>query len=402
MTLTQILRGHRESPQPFSRSSQVKGVLVCGHLHPRSPTSSVDLSFFKTRLIKMVAKHHFTRVDTMELKNHIYQKIGHARAENYFDQLKRFFSLKLSKVEFDQNCIKTIGRENLSLHNRLIQSILQNACQAKVPPPIARKVKGPLGVKVANGYQRNCMQSLYGDAFPPSPRKHRSPINRDRKFRDRQSPLGPLGKSPSITFEETSPRIHEQQSGAELNSVSSRPPIEVAPVEDGEEVEQFAGSLGIQSRSPITAPFGVSINLGGAHKALQRGFGFNTCQNSGELPDTKMLRSCLEKKLELEGIGISLDCANLFNNSLDAYLKRLIEPCMEIARSPGNHMHEGELNGQISTGGNGALLGRYTRRPTHSKYVSTSDFRVAMELNPRILGATWPVQLEKICTRAVE
>ncbi|CAA2987022.1 Transcriptional coactivator [Olea europaea subsp. europaea] len=350
----------------------------------------------------MVAKHHFTRVDTMELKNLIYQKIGHARAEKYFDQLKRFFSLQLSKVEFDQSCIKTIGRENLSLHNRLIQSILQNACQAKVPPPKARKPKAPLGVKVANGYQRNCMQSLYGDAFPLSPRRHRSPVNRDRKFRDRPSPLGPLGKSPSTTFEETSPRIHEQQSGAELNCLSSRPPIEVAPVEEGEEVEQFAGNLGIRRRSPITAPFGVSINMGCSRKALQRSFVFNTCQNGGELPDTKMLRSCLEKKLEMEGVGISSDCANLLNNSLDAYLKRLIEPCMEIARLPGNHMHEGELNGQISARGNGALLGSYAQRPSHSTFVSMSDFRVAMELKPHILGENWPVKLEKICARAFE
>ncbi|KAL2513459.1 hypothetical protein Fot_27430 [Forsythia ovata] len=350
----------------------------------------------------MVAKHHFTRVDTFELKNLIYEKIGHARAEKYFDQLNRFFSLKLGKVEFDQSCIQTIGKENISLHNRLIKSILQNACQAKVPPPKARKVKGSLGVKHANGYQRNCMQSLYGDAFPPSPRRPRSPVNRDRKFRDRPSPLGPLGKSPSITFEESSPRIQEQQSGAEMNSLSSRPPIAVAPVEDGEEVEQFAGSLGIQSRSPITAPFGVSTNMGGACKALHRGFMFNTCQSSGELPDTRTLRSCLEKKLELEGVGISLDCANLLNNSLSVYLKSLLEPCIEIARSRRNHMYAIELNSQISTGGNRALPGRYTQRPTHSTHVSMSDFRVVMEANPRMLGENWPVQLEKICTHAFE
>ncbi|CAA2967254.1 uncharacterized protein LOC111410157 [Olea europaea subsp. europaea] len=349
----------------------------------------------------MVAKHHFTRVDTMELKNLIYQNIGHARAEKYFDQLKRFFSLKLSKVEFNQNCTQIIGRENISLHNQLIQSILLNACQAKVPPPKARKDKGPLGVKVANGYQRNCLQSLYGDAFPPSPRRHRSPVNRDhRKFRDRPSPLGPLGKSPSITFEETSPRVQEQQSGAELNSLSSRPLIEFAPVEDGEEVEQLAGSLGIQSWSPITAPFGVSINMDGARKALHRGFVFSTCQNSGEVPDTRTLRSCLKQKLEVEGVGISLECANLLNNSLDVYLKRLIEPCVELARS--RHNRAGELNGQISTGGRRALPARYAQRPSASMYVSMSDFRVAMESNPRVLGENWPAQLEKICIRAFE
>ncbi|KAL0356937.1 UNVERIFIED_CONTAM: hypothetical protein Scaly_1379400 [Sesamum calycinum] len=193
----------------------------------------------------MVANHHFTRVDTIELKDLIYRKIGHQRAEKYFDELKKFLGLKLSKVEFDKSCMRTIGRENISLHNRFIRSIVQNACLAKIPPQKARKVEGN-GARVANGYQRNCLQSLYGDVFPQSPRKCRSPVSRDRKFRDRPSPLGPLGKSRSVTCEETGTRIHEQESPTELHSLGSRPPIDVVSVEDGEEVEQFAGSLNVQ------------------------------------------------------------------------------------------------------------------------------------------------------------
>ncbi|KAI3448164.1 hypothetical protein Pfo_004829 [Paulownia fortunei] len=355
----------------------------------------------------MVASHHSTRVDTLELKDLIYQKVGHQRAEKYFDQLKRFVGLKLSKVDFDKICIQTIGRENISLHNRLIRSIVQNACQAKIPPQKARKVEG-LSVKVANGYQRHCLQSLYGDAFPQSPRKCRSPVNRERKFRDRPSPLGPLGKSPSITCEETVSRLQEQQSAAELHSLCSRPPMDIASVEDGEEVEQFAGIPSIRSWSSVTAPYGVSVNVGGARKTLHSGPSYqsfaNTCQNSGELPDTRSLRSHLQKKLALEGLGISLDSANLLNNSLDVFLKRLIERCMGIAGSQcADSLTVGrQSNGRMISALNGILPRKCAEVPMQLTYASMLDFRVAMESNPSILGEDWSIQLEKIYNYALQ
>ncbi|GFP88622.1 hypothetical protein PHJA_001005900 [Phtheirospermum japonicum] len=298
----------------------------------------------------MVANHQFTRIDTLELKNLIYRKIGHQRAEKYFDQLKRFLTLKLSKSDFDKSCTRTIGKDNIALHNKLIRSILQNACQSKTPPQKPLKPE-PLNVKTPNGYQRNCMQSLYGgDAFPRSPRKCRSPVNRDRKFRDRPSPLGPLGKSPSLTCEETFTRTQE--------------PL---VLEEGEEVEQFADS---QRWGPVTAPFGVSVNPVGVRKTGGCTFGDlrESCENRGELPDTRSLWGRLEKKLAVEGLGVSLECADLLNNGLDVFLKRLIEPCIGISKS------------RLS-------------RPTN---LSMVDFRVAMESNPRVLGEDWSIQLEKI------
>lgn len=338
-------------------------------------------------MLTMVANHHFTRVDISELKDLIYRTIGHQRADKYFDQLRSFFSLRSSKADFDKICIRTIGRENIWLHNKLIRSIVQNACQAKIPPQKAGKVG--LDVKVANGYQRNCMQSLYGDAFTQSPRKCRSPVNRDRKFRDRPSPLGPLGKSPSTTGEETVTRTQEQQSATEMQSLCSRPPV--ALVEDGEEVEQFSGGNGTPRWGSVTAPPGVSMNTADVRVARHCGYRFNTftdtCQNSLELPDTGFLMSRLEKKLASEGVGISLDCANLLNNSLDAYLKRLIKPCIEIA---GSRCTEPR---QMASG----LNGTFAERHPQSKNVVMLDFRVAMESNPRILGEDWAIQLEKIC-----
>ncbi|CBI22475.3 unnamed protein product, partial [Vitis vinifera] len=263
----------------------------------------------------MVPNQNFTRIDTLELKALIVRRIGRQKAEKYFDQLKRLFSLKLSKREFDKFCLWTIGRENIPLHNRLIGSILKNACLSKVPPLKGRNVGVPKDVKVANGYQRNCLH---------------------------------------VACEELASKAQEQQ--------------------NGEEVEQLAGSPSVQSRSPVRAPFGISMNMGG-RKSLCNGSICNyhpeTCHNSGELPDTGSLRSHLERKLEMEGFGVSMDCVNLLNNSLDVFLKRLIEPCLQLK----------------------------SRKP---KYASVLDFRVAMELNPQILGEDWPIQLEKICLHASE
>ncbi|KAF5448251.1 hypothetical protein F2P56_028805 [Juglans regia] len=349
-----------------------------------------------------------SRIDTLELKALIFRKIGRERAEKYFDQLRRLFTSKISKSQFDKFCFRTIGRENVPLHNSLIKAIIKNACVAEVPPSKGiRKIGSNLSVKIPNGYQRNCLQSIYGDAFPPSPRKGRSPINRDRKFRDRPSPLGPHVKPQSVALDELVCKAQEQQSATELVSLDSRPPVEVASVEDGEEVEQVAGSPGVQSRSPVTAPFGISLNFAGARKSLSNisvsnDYHPETCQNSSELPNTRSLRSRLQRKLDMEGMSVSVDCVNLLNNALDAYIKRLLEPCMSLAGSRCGSDSSRQLNNQFLPGYSGMIPGRLVRRAARTCCISMSDFQVSMELNPQILGEDWAIQLEKICLRASE
>lgn len=333
----------------------------------------------------MGANQQYTRVDTLELKALLYQKIGQQRAEKYFNLLNKLFSLQLTKSNFDKFCIRTIGRENLPLHNRLICSIVKNSALAKVPPPTVKNLANSLNVKVARGSsQRNSLQSLYGDSFPLSPRKSRSP--RDRKFKDRPSPLGPNGKSDYVGEAGSKVQQELHQSPTELHSLGSRPPVEVLSVEDGEEV--VSGSPGIQSRSPVTAPFGISLKTNKARKTLNHisvyGSRPQSCQESFELPESRYLRGRLKQKLEGEGVSISEDCANLLNVGLDAYLKRLMEPCIGLARS---------RMGQTAAGFNGSLN---RQRPRISGGVSLLDFNVALECDPRRLGGDWSTQLEKL------
>ncbi|CAH8303092.1 unnamed protein product [Eruca vesicaria subsp. sativa] len=260
-----------------------------------------------------------SRLNTLGIKSLIYQKLGHSRANTYFDHLGQFLTSRISKSEYDKLCIKTIGRQHVPLHNRLLRSILKNATIAKSPPP----------------------RYLKRSALPPSPRKCRS-----RNFRDRPSPLGPLGKPQSITT-----------TNDESMSKLLKLPMEVAFVEEGEEVEQS-----IQSRSPLTMPLGVSLT--GARMSICRNG--ETCQNSGELPDTMTLKGVLERRLEKEGINLSMDSAKVLNSGLDAFITRLIKPCLSLVQR---------------------------------QQVSMMDLRAAMELNPRVLGEDWPVHLEKICSR---
>ncbi|KAF4402013.1 hypothetical protein CsatB_024195 [Cannabis sativa] len=339
----------------------------------------------------MPASRLFSRINTWELKSQIESKVGRSKAEVYFSLLQKYLSLKISKVEFHRLCISTIGRDNLILHNQLIKSILKNASLSRTPPPKVSKEAGSFSVKAANVSQRNGLQSLC-NGFPQSPRKGRTPSYRDRKFRDRLSPLGPNGKSHNITCEDVTARTQEHESATDLFLLGGEPPCSV---EDGEEVDQAAGSPGIHSRSPLTAPLGIPRNAKKTQKLLLNvspsTASFDTCLNCGQLPDTNFLRKRLEQKLEAEGLKITEDCVIMMNNSLDVYLKRLIKPYLELAGSRSGNKH-------VNNGHNQALPDmRFVKAPTQASSASMIDFRVVMEMNPLLLGEDWPTKLEKIC-----
>ncbi|XP_039020543.1 uncharacterized protein LOC120152390 [Hibiscus syriacus] len=259
----------------------------------------------------------------------------------------------------------------------------------------ANKLKGPLSVKVSNGYQSSNLQSLCKE-FPQSSRKSRTPNLFDGKLWDRPSPLGPHGKSHNTACEDAVPKVQEQQSATELLSLGSRPP---GSVEHGEEVDQATGSPSIYSKSPVRGPLGITLNAKGMRKVPWNGLtsASETCCR-GELPDTGSLR----KRLVMEGLNISVDCADLLNNSLDVYMKRLIKPCLELAgmRSRQNLVDRGQNQSMAYL--NGMWPVRYA--PNQKGVVSASmlDFQIAMEMNPLILGVDWPTQLEKFVMRHLD
>lgn len=348
----------------------------------------------------MPASRHCFRIDTSELRVQIETKIGPQRAEKYFNLLDRYFSLQVSKSEFDRVCVDLIGRQNISVHNELIRAIVNNATFSKTPPPKPIKRNGSLSVKVPDGFQKSGLQSLCRDVFPRSPKKGRTPNIRERKFKDRPSPLGPHGKTHNVTFDDLTAKGQEHQNVMDLVSVGSRPPGEVNSVEDGEEVEQKSGSLGIYSRSSVRAPLGISIHAKGTRKLLFNGSTpallTQSCYSSGELPGNSSLKGRLDQKLETEGLKISVDGANLLNAGLDVFLKGLLKPCLQLAGSRSEHNHMSRGRNQAASGVNATRPMQYAQNSVRSFPASMLDVRVAIELNPQILRSDWPVQLEKI------
>lgn len=115
-----------------------------------------------------------------------------------------------------------------------------------------------------------------------------------------------------------------------------------------------------------------------------------------------------------------MECANMLNNVLDSYLKRLIRSCVDLvsARSANENeptklpVSKPQIQGKIMNGmwpnnqshvqqsPGGPAEPELEHRPQIS--ISLHDFKVAMELNPQQLGEDWPLQLEKLSMQSLE
>lgn len=400
-----------------------------------------------------------SRIDTSELRAQLLKKIGPERFKRYFYCLNRFINQKISKCEFDKSCYRILGRENLPLHNQIIRAILKNACSAKTPPeagsakiglsagnnvPVLEDGYGK-GVGVAQNQSSMAPVWSNGVVLPPSPRKVRSGV-RERKLRDRPSPLGPNGKVDSASHQSTATDddgfkvvengdlmgcdyqqrlqrpvgLAEQSEKEKLmiknsldvpGSVRGKEKNDVV-VKNEEETEQTSRPK--VSTSPLVAPLGIPFFSGGARKSLPVMHIGNcvSCFDIAALSDSNMLRRRMGQIAAAQGLGgVTMECANTLNNMLDVYLKRLISSCLELVGSrstsdpttyavqkqqihgklmnglwPSNHLH-------MQSGGPSVEEQR-----VHS--VSLQDFKTAMELNPEQLGEDWPLLLEKISMQA--
>lgn len=411
-----------------------------------------------------------SRIDLGDLRAQLVKRIGAERSKRYFYFLNKLLSQKLSKKEFDKLCHRVLGSENLPLHNHFILSILKNACQAKIPPPVHSSGPTKPGVQAVNSSpSREDGHEQSGNLFPNqnvpvwsngvlpvSPRKGRSAI-RERKLRDRPSPLGPNGKVDSVShpstgsedggskiimengdanpFDYQRPMQHlqpvaelpERERDGAVRRPTGKPQMlskdqaNLSVIDDGEEVEQSNGLS--FSKSPLLAPLGIplySASVGGARKAIPVGSSsdFVGYYDSGGLSDTETLRNRMEQIAAAQGLGgVSMECANVLNTVLDVYLKQLIKSCVELvgARSAlepkKNAAQKQQIQGKVINGmwpsnhshmqgSNGPLEVLQEQRAQRS--ISLLDFKVAMELNPQQLGEDWPLLLEKICMQSFE
>uniref|UniRef100_A0A1J3JC87 Transcriptional adapter 1 n=1 Tax=Noccaea caerulescens TaxID=107243 RepID=A0A1J3JC87_NOCCA len=396
------------------------------------------------------------RIDLGELKSHVVKKIGVERSRRYFYYLSRFLSQKLTKSEFDKTCLRLLGRENLSLHNQLIRSILRNASVAKSPPPPpvqeakpSRQVPEQSGSLVPNHPQNDHAWS--NGVLPVSPRKVRSGI-RDRKIRDRPSAaLASNGKVEHMLQHQPICRDdnrgsvgmengdlvhfdhhHHQRSGryvaaderdGEFLRPVGKPRIPnkdqvaaTAAMRDDDENQEEQDRLNL-SVSPLVAPLGIPFRR---TVPVSTGGDVISCYDSGGLQDVEMLRKRMENIAVAQGLGgVSVECANTLNSMLDVYLKKLIKSCIDLvgARSTNGDPGKQSLDKQQSQSQNKIVNGvvwpsnslqiQTHNGPSditrdHHRSVSLLDFRIAMELNPQKLGEDWPILRERISMRSFE
>lgn len=329
------------------------------------------------------------RINLVEVKGQLFKKIGMERSKQYFDYLNRFLSLKLSKSEFDKLCLGTIGKDNIRLHNQLIRAVLKNACIVTVGN------NKPLdGIYHQNGlvpvvtHGTSLLTLVNGGILPPSPRKARTGAC-DRRVVDCKSAHG-------LNSTNSQELIKEAENGAV---------VVVDRVEQTESLGKRDGKI-TSDRTSLHAPLGVPrfpICTGRAYTGND-----SKCVgvlHTDGLLQTTTLKERMEQIITLHGLqNVSMDCANVLNSGLDAYLKGLIRSCVELNGSRSVHKltqsnlvkhpnHIRSLHGV----GPGHRHQMQEQEPKPKQLVTSLDFRLAMELNCRQLGEDWPVLLEKIC-----
>ncbi|KAK1413155.1 hypothetical protein QVD17_34923 [Tagetes erecta] len=344
-------------------------------------------------------------INLSELKTQIIRKLGPERSKQYFDYLNKFLSLKLSKVEFDKLCLRTIGRDGILLHNQLIRSILRNAVGNKKPLDGVNHQNGPGSIVTHDSSQLGLSN---GDILLTSPRKARTAGQ--RRGGDRKSSIALNGKTNYPSPSSSTPHSDDFNSpldNGNTSSLNTQKPMQHHQelMQQVQNADGRAKSLGqkegkdVSGKISLHAPLGIPyypVSIGGARRAPPIKSG--GVSDATSLLDTTTLRARMEPISIAQGLqGVSPDSANVLNNGLDAYLKGLIRSCSELKRPiKSNPTHFRPVNG-VTPGHHHQMQ---EHQPKHS--ISLLDFRVTMELNPQQLGEDWPELLEKICTHAFE
>ncbi|XVE88527.1 hypothetical protein DITRI_Ditri19aG0076400 [Diplodiscus trichospermus] len=371
------------------------------------------------------------RINLIELKAQLIKRLGPERSKQYFHYLNKLLSLKLSKVEFNKACFRVLGRENVRLHNLFICSILKNACNAKLPPlsVISHDSQQSEDVLLSPWKARSRASRRLNAKVDSA--SHESTItndiavseNEDLTSYDTQKPaqhhqevLGKADNGRGVLLPEPEKLSLTKGSVDGLLSEDSRDQSEVLIVEDGKK----SGA-----RSSLQAPLGVPLfsgSISGSQRALppSRSAWYANSYDVGGLLDSVTLREHMQQIAALEGLGgVSVDCANILNNGLDIYLKRLIRMGIELAGSRHGcnlrknntvalrHHSYGKLVNSVSSSHHNQVqnsswdLEGIDEQRSY-KLISLQDFKIAMELNPQRLGEDWPVLLEKIYMHSFE
>eukprot|EP00250_Pteridium_aquilinum_P011505 c20111_g1_i1 orf=1065-2348(+) len=414
-----------------------------------------------------------SRINVQALKAQMVKRIGPERAKQYFNHFKGYISLRFNKTELDKLVVLTIGKENIGLHNEIIKAVLSNAIKSETRPFVQDMSKPGKGV---HKKLLQCVTSNDAARGPESPAAGTTPLLSNGDIcaeSTREERLGALdqttlkdegnllgkhidGKSCLVDLHRPFKHIEgaAEQSYADPSDGSvrlgKRPRIIVPPSPDLDisktSFEQLSSSGAANLRhddayrqqwesgfirSALGTPF-YSNNVGSMAKLLPF---FRLAGSfpqlppvkgadeefvySNDLPSKELLQRQMEHIAELEGLeGVNEDCAEILNQGIDTFLKRLIGACIDLVKSRSLPQQQGsqqadrqvrsclanlssakkvnQLSGSepSSSGTQKELMQK--EEDLFQPTVSFVDFKVAMDLNPQQLGQDWPLQLEKI------
>ncbi|MCO5552253.1 hypothetical protein L7F22_005765 [Adiantum nelumboides] len=387
------------------------------------------------------------RINVLDLKALIVERVGVQRAQRYFVHFVHFLSCHLSKVELDKLVVATIGKKNVALHNQLVRAILSNAVKGKAPPPLPQSSSEHFE-RFSSKYQSPSVTNYHphtspstvsnGDSFLSSPRSIKSTA---RQYRDRDYRVSPLGHSEAHSALKVfqpgqQHEIGTKQLDAESNGVIE-PPTKRAridcPASDdsasaiesevsgGDDIfshkqerkeapllgVSFRGSVGFSSFCPNgdnarRPPFCALP----AHFLRQDGLETNV-SGSDDLPVGDSMHSLVEQTAIREGLeGVSRESTEVLSLALDAYIKILIKSCLS-ERAGREHVHKSQdFTSGVKRGAMKLEQGMSWQCSASlvevQQAVSLMNFKVAMDKNPHQLGTEWAVQLEKILFRVFD
>jgi hypothetical protein len=365
-----------------------------------------------------------TRIDLRVIKSNIVKRVGPDRAKKYFQHLERFLSTRLSKDEFDKLCLVALGRENCTLHNHLIRSILHNAGQACGQPII----NDPKLVRDGTSSGHALGPAVWDNGVALNQNvKEITPLSiRENALNGKSS----LNHDNAIIHENGVAHLSDQRRYSQLEqSEHVEPHIKMVRVEkepfnlydsvhsNGSSALPYRESRGqyslCHSQGPVQAPLGIQLHrtcFGRTQKPLSLASAtqndtVDTCVDLGEICDTSSVKKRMEKMAEAKGLeGVSMECANLLNNGIDVFMKQLIGPCAELVRARSQHgkLRHAALKQQLCQKLiNGVSLPNHIleqggKIPAEPNSISVQDLKAVTESDPHLLGVNASLLLEKI------
>lgn len=336
------------------------------------------------------------RTNLGELKKKLLSVLGAQVEGQYWALLRGYFALRLTRSELDVLVPKTIGRDNLWLHNRFIRAIYNNAVcreappeerkgkRGKKPPPVAlpplsrEESEDEVKEVKANGVSGHDpgRAARFGKRSKDSKRKRvEAPVWEDKASvvesrlqpePGRAAPSGEFGgspptpilkkrrkdrerrretKSPLGDTETPTPKVPSQQplvEDREGEAVEARE----EPVDDVSDEEDVV----MLSREPVRPPLGIPFRAPSAGRSLllrlpQKGAPRNAysalgepyehCLDGGELPSRPALQRRMGAIAAAGGglQGVARESVELMEHALDQYLKSILGTCVQLARA---------------------------------------------------------------------